>query len=68
MRRPQKFFEPYTDPKNSAKGPKKSKTDPKIKSKSKVRIKETIENRSCSSTILEPKPFLNHTPTPKIAH
>ena len=57
MRRPQKFFEPYTDPKNSAKGPKKSKTDPKIKSKSKVRIKETIENRSCSSTTLEPKPL-----------
>ena len=34
--------EPYRDPKISQLGPKKVKRDPKIKSKSKVRIEENI--------------------------
>ena len=38
MSRPKKIFEPYPDPKNSPLWPDKFKNDPKIKSKSKVRI------------------------------
>ena len=36
-------------PKNSRLGPQKVKKDPKIESKSKVRIELTIENESCST-------------------
>ena len=43
-------FEPFPDPKTAHQGPKKSKKYPKIKSKSKVRIEGTIENKSCSTT------------------
>ena len=57
MSRPQNSFQTLPNPKNRPLAPQKDKKDPKIMSKSKVRIKETIENRSCSSTILEPKPF-----------
>ena len=32
-----------------------SKNDPKIKSKSKVRIEENIENKSCSTICVDPK-------------
>ena len=35
---PKKVFEPYPKPKNSSLGPQKVKNDPKIKSKSNVRI------------------------------
>ena len=45
-----KVFEPYPDPKNSPAGPQKADVDPKIKSKPKVRIERTIENKSCSPT------------------
>ena len=31
------------------------KNDPKIKSKSKVRVEGTIENKSCSTTWVDPK-------------
>ena len=37
----------YPNPKNSPLGSKKVKNDPKIKSKSNVRIKENIENENC---------------------
>ena len=62
MRKPQNSFEPNPDPKNSPLGPQKVKNDPKIKSKSKVRIQEDIENKSCSATwgdsqtVFEPPP------------
>ena len=37
------FFDPYSNPKNSPLGPQKVKNDPKIKSKSNVRIEANIE-------------------------
>ena len=37
--------------KNRPLGPQKVKNDPKIKSKSKVRIEGTIENKSCSTAL-----------------
>ena len=45
-----KQFEPYPYPKNGPSGPQKAQNDPKIKSKSKVKIEGTIENKSCSTT------------------
>ena len=42
-------FEPYPNPKNSPLWPQKVKIDPNIKSKSKVRFRGTIENKSCST-------------------
>ena len=50
MSRPQNIFEPYPDPKNSPFWSQKVKNDPKIKSKSEVRIEENIENKSLSTT------------------
>ena len=47
---PKTVLEPYPNPKNSPFGPKNVKNDPKIKSKSKVRIEENIKNESCSTT------------------
>ena len=47
---PKKGVEPYPNPKNSPLGPQKVKNDPKIKSKSNVRIEGNIENESCSTT------------------
>ena len=59
------IFEPYLDPKNSPLGPQNVKNDPKIKSKSKVRIEGTIENKSCLFLWVDKKKFLNRIPTPK---
>ena len=42
--------------------------DPKIKSKSNVRIEGNIENESCSTKSVGEKQFLNPSPAPKIAH
>ena len=50
LRIPQNIFEPYPNPKKSPLGPQKVKNDPKIKSKSKVRIERNIENENCSTT------------------
>ena len=50
MNRPQTVFKPYPNPKNNPLGPQKLKNDPKIKSKSKVRIERNIENESYSTT------------------
>ena len=52
---PKTVFELYIEPKNSPLGSQKFKDDPKIKSKSKVRIEGNIENESCSSAIIDPK-------------
>ena len=48
-------MEPYHDPKNSPLEPQKVKNYPKIKSKSKVWMKENIENKSCLTTEVHPK-------------
>ena len=47
---PKTVFEPYPNPKNSPLGPQKVKNDPKIKSKSNVRIERNKENESYSTT------------------
>ena len=47
---PKQILNPSPDPKNNPLGPEKVKNDPKFKSKSKVRIKEAIENKDCSTT------------------
>ena len=47
---PKTVFEPYPNPKNSPLGPKNIKNDPKIHSKSNVRIGRSKENESCSTT------------------
>ena len=47
---PQNSFEPHIEPKNSQLGSQKVKNDPKIKSKSNVRIERNKENESCSTT------------------
>jgi len=39
--------------------------NPKIWSRSKVRIEVSIENQSCSAIQIDPKTFLNTTPIPK---
>ena len=49
MGRPKTVFEPYPNLKNSPLWPQKVRIDPKIKSKSKVRIEGTLENESCST-------------------
>ena len=48
-------FEPFLNPKNSPLGLKKVKNDPKIESKSNVRIEGNIENESCLTTWGDPK-------------
>ena len=64
-------FEPYTPPlKLPILQTKKVKNDPKIKSKSKVRVKGIIDNESFSTTSVDPKTiFLTLTSTQqKLAH
>ena len=68
MSRPQKFFEPFPNPKNSPLGPQKVEKDTKIKSKSKVRIERNIENESCFTTWVDPKTVVDPYPNPKIAN
>ena len=41
---------------------------PKINSKSNVRIEGKVENKSCSTKSVEPKPVFQPYPDPKIAH
>ena len=53
--KPKNSFQIYLDPKNSPLGPQKVKSDPKIKSKSKVKVEENIENKICSTTQVDPK-------------
>ena len=58
-------LEHYTDPNNNPLGHQKVKNDPRIKSKSKVRIEENIENKRCSTTRIEPKTGFKPYPNPK---
>ena len=55
------------DPPKKQLGPQKLKKDPKINSKSKVKIEGTVENKSCSTTWLDPKTFLEPYSDPKIS-
>ena len=49
-------------------GPKKSKkTTQKIESKSNVKIERTIENKSCSTTLVDPKTVFEPYPDYKKA-
>ena len=66
MSTPKTVFEPYPDSKNSPLGQQKVKNGPRIKSKSKVRIECTKENKCCSTT--SQHSFLNTTSIPKRAH
>ena len=50
MIRPQTRLEPYPENKNSPLGPQKVKNDPKVKSKSNVRIGKNKEDEICSTT------------------
>ena len=47
---PKTVVEPYPNPKNSPLGPQKVKNDPKIKSKSNIRIEGNIEDETCLTT------------------
>ena len=48
MNSPKTVVKPYPNLKNSPLGPQKVKNDPKSKSKSKVKIERSIENKFCS--------------------
>ena len=65
MSGPQNSFWTLPHPQNSSFGPQKVKNGPKSKSKSKVRIKENIENKSCSTTLVDPKTVVESYPNPK---
>ena len=65
MSRPKNSIWALTDPKISPLGPQKIENDPKIKSKSKVTIEVNIENKSCSTTWVDPKTFFEPYPGPK---
>ena len=63
MIRPKIVFESQKSPL----GPQQVKNDPKIKSKSKVRIEENIENKSCPTAQLDPEyVFEPNSDDPKI--
>ena len=65
---PKTDVEPYSNPKNSPLAPQKVKNDPKIKSKSDVRIERNIENESYSTTWSDPQTGFEPYTNPKIAH
>ena len=52
----------YDQSKNSPLGSQQYKIDPKTKSKSKVRIEGNLENKSCSTTQVDPKTILTISP------
>ena len=62
---PKTVFELYPDPKNNPLGPQKARNGLKIKLKSKVRIEEIIENKDCSTTLVDHKTVLKLYPDPK---
>ena len=68
MNRPQNSFNPTPTPKNSPLGPQNIKNDPKIRSKSEVRIKRTIENKSWSPKWVNLKTVAKPYSNPKLAH
>ena len=58
MSRPQNSF-------STLSWPEKVKNDPKINSKSNVRIESNKEYESCSTTWVDPKTVIEHYPDPK---
>ena len=65
MSRTQNSFQTLPQPKKLPIRAQKVKNDPKIKSKSKVRIEGTIENKSCSTTQVDQKTVFETKPNPK---
>ena len=59
------MFGPFPNPNKSPLGPQKVKNDPKIKSKSNVRIYGNIENESCLTTWVDHKTVFGPFPNPK---
>ena len=59
------FFCPKKQKKNIPVGPQTVKNNPKIKSKSDVRIEGNKENKSCSTTRVDPKTFAEPYPNSK---
>ena len=69
MRRdPKNVFEHYFSPKISPLGPEKAKKNPKIRSKLKVRIEGSRENKSCLSEWVDPKNVFEPYYDPNLAH
>ena len=66
MSRPQNSICNLIQPQNQPiRAPKNKKNDPKIKSNSKVKIEVSIENKSYSTTWVDPKTVLELYPDPK---
>ena len=65
MFRPQNSNGTRPRPQNQLIWALKVKNDPKIKSKTKVRIEENIENKSRSTKLLDPKKVFQPYPDPK---
>ena len=61
----EKVADNFSVSKNSPLGPQKIKNDLKIKWKSKVRIEGNIENKSCSTPCVDPKPVFDLYSNPK---
>ena len=64
-RTPKQFLNPTPTKKSSQLVPQKVKNGPKIKSKSKVIIKENIEIKSCSTKSVDPKTVFKSHPDSK---
>ena len=68
LSRPRNSCQTLLKPKKNPLGPKTVKNDPKIKSKSKVRIERTIDKKNCSTTWVEPEtvfePYLDPKNSP----
>ena len=62
---PKNTFWTYPNPKNNPLVPQKVKNCPKIKSKLKVWIEGTIENKCCSTKWVDPKTVFEPYPDPK---
>ena len=58
------LFNYISRPQNSLLGPQKVKNDPKIESKSNVRIEGNIENQSYLTTWVDPKTVIEPYPNP----
>ena len=65
MSRPQNIDKPYSNPKYRPLGPQEVKNNPKIKSKSNIRIEGNIENESCLPTWVDPKTVIEPYSGPK---
>ena len=65
MARPKKDFEPYPQPQKITYWTPKSKKDPINRSISKVKIKWSIDDKSCSPLQVNPKNIVESFPLPQ---